>query len=83
MAVTEQQAWTRAAVRSAPATKLVPADMADGRGHGCIVVAPSLTPKTSGDPVKSDRRIAMVLFRGLFYAPLRSVLPGLRRERPN
>jgi hypothetical protein len=76
MAVTEQQGWTRAAVRSASATKLVLADMADGRGHGCIVVAPSLTPKTSGDPVKSDRR-------GLFYAPLRSVLPGLRRERPN
>jgi transposase len=32
-----------------------------GRGHSCIVVAPSLTPMKSGDRVKTDRRDAMML----------------------
>lgn len=32
-----------------------------GRGYSCIVVAPSLIPKKSGDRVKTDRRDAMIL----------------------
>ena len=34
-----------------------------GRGHGCIVVAPSLIPMKSGDRVKTDRRDAERLVR--------------------
>src|SRR6201986_2976492 len=32
-----------------------------GRGHSCIVVAPSLIPMKSGDRVKTDRRDAVML----------------------
>jgi transposase len=32
-----------------------------GCGHSCIVVAPSLIPRKSGDRVKTDRRDAMML----------------------
>jgi transposase len=32
-----------------------------GRGHSCIVVAPSLIPMKSGDRVKTDRREPMML----------------------
>src|SRR5690242_18378640 len=32
-----------------------------GRGHSCIVVAPSLIPMRSGDRVKTDRRDAVML----------------------
>jgi hypothetical protein len=32
-----------------------------GRGHSCIVVAPSLIPMKSGDRVKTDRRDAVLL----------------------
>jgi transposase len=32
-----------------------------GCGHGCVVVAPSLTPVKAGDRVKTDRRDALML----------------------
>ena len=32
-----------------------------GRGHDCVVVAPSLIPMKAGDRVKTDRRDAMML----------------------
>ena len=34
-----------------------------GRGHECVVVAPSLIPKRPGDRVKTDRRDAVGLAR--------------------
>jgi len=39
----------------------------EGEGHTCIVVAPSLIPKKSGDKVKTDKRDAVALAR-LFRA---------------
>jgi transposase len=52
-----------------------------GRGHGCVVVAPSLIPMKSGDRVKTDRRDAMMLAKLRRAGELTAIwIPDAARE---
>jgi transposase len=44
-----------------------------GLGHDCQVVAPSLIPRKPGEPIKTDRRDALKLARGLRNGDLTAV----------
>ena len=51
------------------------------RGHECEVVAPSLTPRKPGDRVKTNRRDAMKLARGMRSGDLTSIyVPSVEDE---
>src|SRR4030095_14481847 len=51
------------------------------KGHACLVVAPSLIPRKSGDRVKTDRRDAIQLARLLRSGDLTPVyVPGVEDE---
>ena len=54
--------------------------MLTGRGHRCIVGAPSLIPMKSGDRVKTDRRDAVMLAKLHRAGELTAIWSG--RERP-
>ena len=52
-----------------------------GRGYACLVVAPSLIPRRSGERVKTDRRDAAMLARLLRAGELTAVwVPGVDHE---